>query len=163
MTFDEFCERIQLIVLEEMERMYEECKGREWTTIEEALRERLILTRGFRSGQHRYESYLKLLNENGKEVYERLRQIRKEEAARSGYPPYIVFSNRTLFEMCRYMPLTEEALCELYGAGDRSVKRYGQPFLEELRFQAENGNTRLCSDDFLTAGEQGYPLLFGRA
>ena len=64
MTFDEFCERIQLIVLEEMERMYEECKGRDWTTIEEALRERLILTRGFRSGQHRYESYLKLLNEN---------------------------------------------------------------------------------------------------
>ena len=65
MTFDEFCERIQLIVLEEMERMYEECKGRDWTTIEEALRERLILTRGFRSGQHRYESYMKLLNKNG--------------------------------------------------------------------------------------------------
>jgi ATP-dependent DNA helicase RecQ len=45
-----------------------------------------------------------------RELFDRLRTLRKGLAQRQGIPPYMVFSDRTLHEMCRQMPLTLAAL-----------------------------------------------------
>lgn len=67
------------------------------------------------------------------DVYERLRKLRAQTAARRGVPPYVIFSNRTLREMALAMPRTIEELGALYGVGASKCRDFGPAFLEALR------------------------------
>jgi len=53
----------------------------------------------------------------------------KEEAM----PPYIVFSDKTLIDMCIKCPSNEEEMLEVSGVGENKLKKYGQRFLEEIQ------------------------------
>lgn len=68
-----------------------------------------------------------------RELFDRLRALRKGLAQRQGIPPYMVFSDRTLHEMCRQMPLTLSALREIPGVGDNKRDKYGTEFVLEIR------------------------------
>lgn len=66
-------------------------------------------------------------------LFDRLRDLRKELAARQGVPAYVIFNDRTLHEMARFCPATEEALSGLTGVGAAKLERYGEPFLNVIR------------------------------
>lgn len=51
-------------------------------------------------------------------------------------PPYIIFSDETLREMCAYMPQTEDALLEVKGIGAMKRDKYGAEFLAVLQQEA---------------------------
>ncbi len=74
-----------------------------------------------------------------KELYEQLRLLRKEIASERKVPPYIVFSNRTLEDMCRRLPVTEEEMLEVNGVGDYKLEHYCPRFLEKIRSFKEAG------------------------
>jgi len=67
------------------------------------------------------------------ELFDRLRDLRKELAARQGVPAYVIFNDRTLHEMARVLPTTEEALRGITGVGAAKLERYGEPFLAAIR------------------------------
>lgn len=67
-----------------------------------------------------------------RDLFERLRQLRKRLADEEGVPPYIVFSDAALRSMCALMPKTEEEFLEVNGVGPTKLKRYGKSFLEEI-------------------------------
>jgi ATP-dependent DNA helicase RecQ len=69
-------------------------------------------------------------------LFDRLRALRKTLAQRQGVPPYMVFSDKTLHEMCRHTPVTLDALRGISGVGDAKRDRYGFEFVQEIRAHA---------------------------
>ena len=67
-----------------------------------------------------------------RELFERLRRLRKRLADEEGVPPYIVFSDAALRSMCTVMPRTEDELLAVSGVGPAKLKRYGEAFLSEI-------------------------------
>ena len=76
--------------------------------------------------------YTTRLNEEGKELYEKLRRVRSEEAARRQLPAYFIFTNRSLYEMCTGQPATAEEFRALYGVGEKKSQEYGELFLDAI-------------------------------
>lgn len=66
------------------------------------------------------------------ELFERLRDVRKRLADEQGVPPYIVFSNATLRDMCERRPRTLEEFLEVKGVGEQKQRLYAQAFLDEI-------------------------------
>ena len=66
-------------------------------------------------------------------LFERLRAVRKKIADANQVPPYIIFSDKTLHEMCRSVPKTASEMRQVTGVGDVKLERYGREFLEEIR------------------------------
>ncbi|MVM54354.1 RecQ family ATP-dependent DNA helicase [Gordonibacter urolithinfaciens] len=66
------------------------------------------------------------------ELFERLRTLRKRLADEAGVPPYIVFSDATLRDMCAKRPATEDGFLDVSGVGATKLARYGEAFLAEL-------------------------------
>ena len=73
------------------------------------------------------------LNEEGVALYGRLRELRSRIAAQKQLPPYFIFMNRSLYEMCCRQPATMDALQGIYGVGEKNSVEYGEAFLDEIR------------------------------
>ncbi len=57
-------------------------------------------------------------------------------------PPYIVFSDRTLIDMCAKLPGTEGEMLGVSGVGENKFRKYGKRFMEEIAaFLEENPGT----------------------
>ena len=61
-----------------------------------------------------------------------LRTIR-ELAEEQGVPPYVIFHDSTLVEMCSVVPKTLEDFSKLSGVGERKLMKYGEAFLAAIR------------------------------
>ena len=72
------------------------------------------------------------LTSAGSELFEVLRKIRMEIARENGVPPYIVFNDKTLIDMCVKLPATEEKFLEVSGVGENKRKKYGRQFLDAI-------------------------------
>lgn len=73
------------------------------------------------------------------QLFERLRRVRRELARKENVPPYIIFSDKTLHEMCRLFPQTARELLKISGVGEKRYDKYGRAFLGEIRaFVQEN-------------------------
>jgi ATP-dependent DNA helicase RecQ len=66
-------------------------------------------------------------------LFERLRVIRKRIAEESHVPPYVIFSDKTLHEMCARFPKTAAEMRMISGVGDVKLERYAGAFLNEIR------------------------------
>jgi ATP-dependent DNA helicase RecQ len=62
-------------------------------------------------------------------LWEALRECRRELAEVQGIPPYIIFHDRTLQEMCITVPQTMAQFSQLGGVGERKLEKYGPDFL----------------------------------
>lgn len=67
------------------------------------------------------------------ELYEELRQLRKELADARDVPPYVVFSNRSLTEMAAQLPGDLAAFEQIHGVGKKKLAEYGETFIEAIR------------------------------
>ncbi len=65
-------------------------------------------------------------------LFEALRALRKEIAERDRIPPYIVFHDSTLSDMCEKKPRTIQEFLMIKGVGKTKAKKYGKAFLEEI-------------------------------
>ena len=80
------------------------------------------------------------LSERDEALFERLRALRTRLAREAGIPPYMVFSDRTLAELCVRRPAAREAMLEVSGVGEYKYEKYGAAFLEAVRDFAEQEN-----------------------
>ena len=65
-------------------------------------------------------------------LFETLRSLRFTCAKKRNIPAYMVFSDRTLREMCRALPQDESSLLNVTGVGERKLSQYGSLFLEAI-------------------------------
>lgn len=70
-------------------------------------------------------------------LFEKLRQLRLEIAREEHMPPYIVFSDKTLVDMCAKLPETKEEMLNVIGVGEVKYQKYGERFLEVLQRERE--------------------------
>lgn len=84
--------------------------------------------------QKRVVTSLRTNNESevNKELFNRLRTLRKRLANEQNVPPYIIFSDASLKDMASYFPQNEEQFSWIYGVGENKLKKYAKPFLAEI-------------------------------
>ncbi|MBB5181879.1 ATP-dependent DNA helicase RecQ [Planomicrobium koreense] len=66
-------------------------------------------------------------------MFEELRKIRKKLADDAGVPPFVIFSDKTLQDMCSRKPKSEEEFLEVNGVGTSKLEKYGEAFLTAIR------------------------------
>ena len=66
-------------------------------------------------------------------LWEALRECRREQAEEQGVPPYVIFHDSTLIEMCTLLPQTHDEFANLTGVGERKLLKYGDAFLAAIR------------------------------
>jgi ATP-dependent DNA helicase RecQ len=86
-----------------------------------------------RSRRGKRSAGLAALPEDGEPLFERLRALRMETAKREGVPPYIVFSDKTLIDMCVKHPQNKKEMLAVSGVGEFKFEKYGEAFLACLR------------------------------
>ena len=74
-----------------------------------------------------------ILTSKGLELFSALRQLRTERARDEAVPPYIVFSDKTLIDMCRKLPFSKEEMLNVQGVGENKFEKYGVSFLKEIK------------------------------
>lgn len=65
-------------------------------------------------------------------LFERLRALRKRIADEAEVPPYIVFSDAALRDMCAKLPRTPDEFLDVSGVGEKKLARYGEAFLAAI-------------------------------
>ena len=65
-------------------------------------------------------------------LWEALRNCRRELADEQGVPPYVIFHDSTLQEMCVRVPQSLPEFAQLSGVGERKLDKYGTVFLSAI-------------------------------
>lgn len=80
----------------------------------------------------------------GFDLFEKLRALRLEIAREEALPPYIIFSDKTLIDMCVKTPKNRQEMLGVSGVGENKFLKYGQQFLDEIGvFMSGNPDTAL--------------------
>ena len=66
-------------------------------------------------------------------LWEALRNCRRELAEEQSVPPYVIFHDSTLVEMCSMAPKTLDAFSKLSGVGERKLMKYGEAFIAAIK------------------------------
>lgn len=74
-----------------------------------------------------------VLNHRGLELFEVLKRLRMDLAKEGNIPPYMVFSDKTLTEMCVCLPFDRGEMLRVAGVGERKYANYGERFLTAIR------------------------------
>ena len=64
-----------------------------------------------------------------KELFNAVKNWRRERAYKDGIKPYIIFSDATLIEIVNKLPKNKEELMDIRGVGEKKVERYGDEIL----------------------------------
>lgn len=73
-----------------------------------------------------------ILTTKGLELFERLREVRSDLARKESVPPYIIFSDKTLTDMCIKAPTNKEEMLTVSGVGENKYEKYGEEFLNAI-------------------------------
>lgn len=95
------------------------------------------------------------------DLFQKLRKLRMDIATEEGVPPYVLFTDATLRDLCRYFPETREDMLGIKGIGERRFERYGETFLQAIAdWRREHPNIRpKVKIGGGKSGSHGYYLL----
>lgn len=62
-----------------------------------------------------------------------LKALRKRLAMERSVQAYLIFTDKSLVEMCRMLPLTREEFARVYGVGQRKLELHYEAFIDEIR------------------------------
>ena len=63
-------------------------------------------------------------------LFEMLRSLRRDISDKEKVPPYIIFSDSTLREMCKVCPTDEKSFLSIKGVGEYKFEKYGDQFMD---------------------------------
>ena len=64
-----------------------------------------------------------------RELFEKLRLWRREEAKERGVPPFVIFDDRTLREIAARKPQSRRELRDIHGVGDKKLEAFADAVL----------------------------------
>lgn len=69
-----------------------------------------------------------------------LKELRKKIAKQKSVPPFVVFQDPSLEEMCTHYPITMEELRQISGVGSGKAMKFGAPFIELIKKYVEDND-----------------------
>jgi ATP-dependent DNA helicase RecQ len=73
-------------------------------------------------------------------LYEQLLDLRKSLSKQKDIPPFVIFQEPSLKDMCFQYPITVEELTNIQGVGHGKASRYGQPFIALIKRYVEDND-----------------------
>ena len=73
------------------------------------------------------------LTSSGFKLFDKLKELRLEIAREEKMPPYIVFNDKTLIDMCAKMPITKSDMLNVSGVGENKYGKYGERFIAVIK------------------------------
>jgi ATP-dependent DNA helicase recQ len=73
------------------------------------------------------------LTSKGFKLFDKLKELRLEIARAEKIPPYIVFNDKTLIDMCAKMPATKSDMLNVSGVGENKYGKYGERFITVIK------------------------------
>ena len=77
------------------------------------------------------------LTSKGFKLFDKLKELRLEIARAEKIPPYIVFNDKTLIDMCAKMPTTKTDMLNVSGVGENKYGKYGERFIAVIKEYAK--------------------------
>ncbi len=71
------------------------------------------------------------------ELFSILKDLRKEKAKKLNLPPFVIFQDPSLEDMCTRYPITMEELKNIIGVGSGKAQRYGKDFIDVIKQYVE--------------------------
>ncbi len=65
-------------------------------------------------------------------LFDILKKLRQRIAREKGLPPYMIFSNKSLREMCVRLPQSNSSFLEVNGVGQVKLETYGEKFITSI-------------------------------
>lgn len=82
------------------------------------------------------------------ELYDQLKAIRNQVAKKHNLPPYVIFGEQSLEDMCINYPTCMEDLSRIFGVSQGKARKFGRPFINYIsEYVEENGIIK--PDDFV--------------
>ncbi|HEY9002616.1 MAG TPA: DNA helicase RecQ [Mucilaginibacter sp.] len=72
------------------------------------------------------------------ELLQMLKDLRKKIAKQKGLPPFVIFQDPSLEEMCTHYPITTEELKQISGVGAGKAMKFGAPFIDLIKKYVED-------------------------
>ncbi len=72
------------------------------------------------------------------ELLQMLKDLRKKMAKQKGLPPFVIFQDPSLEEMCTHYPITTEELKQISGVGTGKAVKFGAPFTDLIKKYVED-------------------------
>ncbi|MBO0959827.1 DNA helicase RecQ [Neobacillus sp. MM2021_6] len=66
-------------------------------------------------------------------LFEELRDVRRRIAETEKVPPFVIFSDAAIKDMCAKLPKTNEGFLQVSGVGEHKLKKYGLEFIQAIR------------------------------
>ncbi len=76
---------------------------------------------------------LEQLSEKEQELFKELKALRLQIAKETSMPPYVIFPDKTLLDMCVRKPTNREEMLQVNGVGENKYEKYGEEFLASIR------------------------------
>jgi len=76
-------------------------------------------------------------SEHEQQLFKKLSALRKKISAETRVPPYVVFHDNTLREMCRVLPADLVAMRSIQGVGEAKLDKYGELFIAAIHEYTE--------------------------
>ncbi|MCM3719473.1 DNA helicase RecQ [Fictibacillus phosphorivorans] len=70
---------------------------------------------------------------NDDPLFEELRMVRKQIAEKENVPPFVIFADTALKDMCVKLPETKEEFLTVTGVGQNKLEKYGEQFIEAIQ------------------------------
>ena len=111
-----------------------------------------------RAPKPKRRSPMDALTSAGLELFNQLRQLRFDTAQREGLPPYVVFGDKSLVDMCLRAPRRAEDMLGIYGMGERKYEKYGSAFFAVIdAYRADHPDAVLSLDPPAPEPEKPLP------
>jgi len=69
-----------------------------------------------------------------------IKDLRKKIAKQQNLPPFVIFQDPSLEEMCTHYPVSIEELKQIHGVGSGKALKFGKPFVELIKFYVEEND-----------------------
>ncbi|MCF7910537.1 HRDC domain-containing protein, partial [Candidatus Pacearchaeota archaeon] len=71
--------------------------------------------------------------DHDKDLFEKLRNLRKQLADERKVPPFIIFGDASLHEMATNFPTNKQEFLQITGVGEKKLKDFGDFFIEVIK------------------------------
>ncbi|WP_345209593.1 DNA helicase RecQ [Mucilaginibacter gynuensis] len=74
------------------------------------------------------------------QLLQMLKDLRKKIAKQKGLPPFVIFQDPSLEEMCTHYPVSTDELKQISGVGAGKASKFGAPFIELIKKYVEDND-----------------------